>query len=100
MKPYTRFEDWHLEKLANPVEAKAYLQMALEEYEEDQDTEAFLLAVRDVAQAQGGMGALSTRTGLNRQSLYKALSKKGNPKLGTLGAILHGLGYRLSIELL
>lgn len=100
MKPYTKFEDWHVEKLSKPEDARAYLQIALEEYEQDHDKEAFLLAVRDVAKAQGGIGELSKRTNLNRQSLYKALSPKGNPKLDTLGTILHGLGYRLSIEFL
>lgn len=98
MKPYTKFEEWHGGKLTNPKEAMAYLQIALEEYEQDHDTEAFLLAVRDVAKAQGGIAKLAERSKLNRQSLYKALSSKGNPRLDTLGAILQGLGYRLSIQ--
>ena len=98
--PYRDFEEWHLERLADPEDALGYLQIALEEYEQDHDTEAFLLAVRDVAKAQGGMAALAERTSLSRQSLYKALSSKGNPKLDTLGNILQGLGYRLSIEAL
>lgn len=97
MKPYTQFEDWHLEKLASPSEARAYLQLALEDYENDHDTEAFLLAIRDVAKAMGGIGKLAEETNLNRQSLYKALSSDGNPRLDTLLAILHGLGFRLSI---
>ena len=97
MKPYTQFEDWHLEKLAVPSEARAYLQLALEDYENDHDTEAFLLAIRDVAKAMGGIGKLAEEISLNRQSLYKALSSDGNPRLDTLLAILHGLGFRLSI---
>ncbi len=97
MKPYTQFEDWHLEKLAVPSEARAYLQLALEDYENDHDTEAFLLAIRDVAKAMGGIGKLAEEINLNRQSLYKALSSDGNPRLDTLLAILHGLGFRLSI---
>ena len=74
--------------------------MALEEYEKDRDTETFLLALRDVADAQGGIGTLSKKTRLNRQNLYKALSKKGNPKIDTVGNILRGLGFRLSVDLL
>jgi probable addiction module antidote protein len=100
MKPYTNFEEWHLKKLENPKRARAYLQLALEDYEQDHDTEAFLLAIRDVAKARGGIGKLAENTKLNRQSLYKALSSEGNPKLDTLSTILHGLGYRLSIELM
>ncbi len=95
---YTDFHDFVLEQLREPEDARMYLQLALEEYEQDKDTEAFLLALRSVTEAQGGVGALAKRTTLNRLSLYKALSSKGNPKLDTLGAILHGLGFKLSVE--
>lgn len=98
MKPYTQFETWNLEQLAKPEDALLYLQIALEDYEQDHNAENFLLAIREVAKAQGGMTKLSERTGLNRQSLYKALSSKGNPTIDTLGIILNGLGYRLSIQ--
>ncbi len=77
---------------------RVFLDVALEEYEKDGDTEAFLLSLRDVTEAQGGIGKLAERTNLNRQNLYKALSEKGNPRLETIGAILHGLGFRLSVE--
>jgi DNA-binding phage protein len=35
---------------------------------------------------------------MEKMTLYKALSEDGNPRLSTIGAILHGLGYRLSLE--
>lgn len=98
MRKLRGFKTYHLKKLEDPEEARLYLTAALEDYEEDQDTEAFLLAIRDVAEVQGGLSQLAKRTHLNRQNLYTALSKKGNPKLDTIGAILHGLGFRLSIE--
>jgi probable addiction module antidote protein len=60
--------------------------------------EAFLLALRHVAQAQGGIGKLATKTHLNRESLYKTLSNKGNPKLQTIGILLKGLGFEFSIK--
>ena len=68
MKPYTQLEDWHLEKLASPPEATAYLQLALEDYENDHDTEALLLAVRDIAKAMGSIEKLAEETNLNRHS--------------------------------
>lgn len=98
MRRYRDFRDYHVEKLRDPEEARIYLSVALEEYEKDRDTEAFLLALRDVAEAQGGITKLAQRTMLNRQNLYKALSEKGNPRLETVGAILHELGFRLSVE--
>jgi probable addiction module antidote protein len=86
------------EDLKNPLEAKSYLEVALENYEEDKDVEAFLMALRDVAEAQGGISKLAERTHLNRQNLYRALSNRGNPKLETIGTILHGLGFKLAIQ--
>ena len=57
-----------------------------------------MLALRDVAEAQGGLTKLAERADLNRSNLYKVLSEEGNPRLKTLGAVLHELGFRLSVE--
>ena len=105
MRQYRHFKDYHLEQLKDPEEARAYLALALEDYEKEKDIDDFLLAIRDVAEAQGGLTKLAQRTYLNRsktlgteQNLYKALSEEGNPRLETVGAILHALGFRLSVE--
>jgi probable addiction module antidote protein len=91
------FREYVKEKLEDPEEAVTYLNIALEEYEKDQDSEAFLLALRTVAEARGGLTELSNKTNLNRQHLYRTLSSKGNPRLNTLEKVLHALGFRLSI---
>jgi probable addiction module antidote protein len=97
-QPYsTPFSEWKETYLSDPDEAQAYLEVALEEYEQDHDREMFVLALRAVANAQGGIGRLAERTGLNRENLYRALSKKGNPRLDTIGRILNGLGFRLAL---
>jgi DNA-binding phage protein len=44
------------------------------------------------------MSKLAARSNLNRESLYKMLSKRGNPSLRSLGALLDGLGFRLAVE--
>lgn len=98
MRKIRKFKEVLREDLKNPLEAKAYIEVALENYEEDNDTEAFLMALRDVTEAQGGISKLAQRTHLNRQNLYRALSNQGNPKLNTIGMILHGLGFKLSIQ--
>ena len=93
--------DYHsdlITSLKDPEEAYGYLHVALEEYQEDNNIEAFLIALRNVASAQGGMAKLAKSTKLNRQNLYKILSEKGNPRLDNFGTILKGLGFKLSIE--
>ncbi|MCH9689721.1 MAG: transcriptional regulator [Gammaproteobacteria bacterium] len=62
------------------------------------DAEALLVALRNIADAQGGMTELARKTHLNRQNLYSILSKKGNPRLDTFGIVLKGLGFKLTIE--
>lgn len=98
MRNTRKYDDYLMASLSHPEEARAYLEVALEEYEKDHDLDAFLLALRDVAQARGGLSNLAKKTSLSRQSLYKILSAHGNPKLYTLGNILKGLGFRLAIQ--
>ncbi len=93
-----KFDEYLIESLKDSKEASAYLNVALEEYKKDNNAEAFLLALRDVAEARGGISQLAQKTKLNRQNLYRALSGKGNPQLVTLGNILNGLGFHFFIE--
>ena len=44
------------------------------------------------------MAKLSQKAGLNRETLYQTLSKRGNPTLSSLESLLDALGFRLKIE--
>ena len=87
------YDDLLMEMLKDEERALAYLNAALEE----QDPRVFLIALRNVTQAQGGVATLAARSGLNRESLYRALSEKGNPSVQTLAAVLGALGARLGV---
>ena len=65
---------------------------------EDGEPVVLLEALRNVAQAKGGMGALAKAAGVSRESLYKTLSRRGNPKIDTIMEILRALGLKLTIE--
>ncbi len=93
-----KFKKYLTESLKDTKEASAYLNVALEEFEKDGDIKIFLLMLRDVTEAQGGLSELAEKTNLNRQNLYRVLSGKGNPRISTLGNILNGLGFRFSIK--
>jgi probable addiction module antidote protein len=97
MRKLKKFKDALIEDLKDSQYAQTYLSVALEEYEKDRDVAAFLTALRDVVEAQGGITRLAEKTHLNRQSLYKSLSAEGDPKLNTVETVLHGLGFRLSV---
>ena len=59
---------------------------------------AGLLALRDVAEAYGGLGAVAAQAGISREALCRSLSPKGNPTLKTLLAVFKSVGMRLSVE--
>jgi probable addiction module antidote protein len=71
-----------------------YLNAALE----DGEPTVLLEALRNVAQAKGGMGALAKAAGVSRESLYRTLSRRGNPKINTIMELLRALGLKLTIE--
>jgi len=79
-----------IKQLKCPQEAAAYLNACCEDSEE-----VFMLGLRHVVEANGGVNALSKKTKLNRENLYRTLSKKGNPKFSSLSAILETLGIQL-----
>lgn len=76
----------------------AYLKTAMESLDDPDERAAGLLALRTVVEAYGGLGAVAAEAGLNRESLYRALSPTGNPTLKTLLAVLKTMGMRLSVE--
>lgn len=86
-------EDFLMKDLRNLDHAADYLTAAIEEGED-----VFLLAVRDVVEAQGGIGALAKATNLNRENLYDMLSEKGNPRLTSITSILDHLGFELKFR--
>jgi probable addiction module antidote protein len=87
------YEQTLKETLTDTEQAAEYLNAALEE----KDPAAFLMALRDVANARG-VSKLAAEAKLNRESLYRMLSEEGNPTVGSLTAVLRALGLRLSVK--
>jgi len=67
---------------------------------DDGDKNAFLIALRDVVEAGGGMSVMAGHTDIKRPCLYRILSKYGDPTLTTLQDILKPLGLRVSVTAL
>jgi probable addiction module antidote protein len=88
------YEPWLIEQLKDPAEAAAYLEAAIE----DGDQGAIMVAMRDIAQAQGGIAQVARKARLTREATYRMLSKSGNPELRSLSAILKAAGLRISVR--
>lgn len=87
------YEEGLDKRLKNPEYAIGYLNAILQE----NDPDLLLLGLRDVARAHG-FTHIAESTGLNRESLYKALSKGRNPRIGTVMDVLSAMGCRIRLE--
>jgi probable addiction module antidote protein len=76
------------------VFASEYIKAALKDGD---DPRVFLIALRHLAQARG-FPKVATAAGIERESLYRALSAHGNPRLSTLVAVIKALGLKLVVE--
>ena len=78
--------------LETPEDIGAYLEAVFE----DGDPELINHALGAVARSKG-MTEIAHRTGLGRQSLYKALSPEGRPEFETVLKVVRALGLKLTV---
>jgi probable addiction module antidote protein len=90
-KRTSSYRDRLLQRLVLPEEAANYLNAAM-----DDSTEVFLEALRDVAQARQ-MSVVANRSGVKRETIYRATRRTGNPTLDTLNLVLGVCGLQINI---
>lgn len=87
--------DEHISRLLKSrKDVETYLNAALEE----EDPRAFLIAMRNVVKVYGGFTTISKETGLNREHLYRAFSKRGNPTFDSLNSLMNAIGFKVRIN--
>ena len=85
-----------MERLRNdPLFASEYLKAAMED---DDEPRVLLIALRRIAEARGGITQIARKAGVERESLHRALSGRGNPRFSTLSAVARAVGLRLTVE--
>ena len=89
------YHDYRMKELSDLEEAIGYLQVLLEEYQNDGDTIGFLIGLRNVIEAQGGVTDFVRRTNIDPKNCLSALSINGNQDPDTLETVLNDLGDRL-----
>lgn len=88
------YQERLLQELKDPREALAYINAALME----DDQQLFLIALKNVVEANGGsMSTLAKKSNLNRENLYRMLSKDGNPKLSSILSVLGAVGLDFAV---
>lgn len=79
----------------DPEFAAEYLKAALEDSVEQK---VLLIALRRITEARGGFAKVARAAGVERESLHRALSARGNPRLSTLVAVIRAIGLKLTVE--
>ena len=79
----------------DPKFAIEYLRAAMED---DDEPQVLLIALRRIAEARGGIAHIARKAGIERESLHRALSARGNPRFSTLSAVAKAVGLRLTVE--
>ena len=93
-KKHRNYEESLFEALQDPKEALAYLNAALM----DEDQRVFLLALKDVLAAQGkAITEFAEESNLNRQNIYRMLSKTGNPRWDSLKTLINTMGLEVKL---
>jgi probable addiction module antidote protein len=78
----------------DPDFAAEYVKAALED---EGEPRVLLIALRHLAQARG-VAKIAKAAGIERESLYRALSARGNPRLSTLVAVTRAIGLKLTVK--
>lgn len=95
-KPSITHEESVIRQLRDdPAFATQYLRAAMEDTD---DPKALLTALRRIAEARGGIATVARKAGIERESLHRALSLRGNPRFSTLNAVIRAVGLKLTVE--
>ena len=81
------------EYLQNPEFALSFLNQALA----DDDIDAFKKSLKDIIKVHGNISAIAKEANVSRGTLYKLMSDKGQPEIGTILKVFHALGYDVTV---
>ncbi len=99
LSKYKNYDEWVVDILqSDKKRADLFLDIAIKQFEKDDDVAALLVALSQVVKAKGGFSKFAHKSKLNRESLYNILSKEGNPTLLSFKNIINALGCKIIIK--
>lgn len=93
-----KLEDYLIESLQDKKEAKAFLDVILEEYQQDNNLEAFANALELLIRAQGNISEFTKKAKIDRSHIYKIMKNETQPQFLTVSKILNSLGFQLTVK--
>lgn len=94
-KDYANYDEFLQDRLKDPELAMAYLNEALH----DEDQNVFLIALKDVCNAQSlDVSTIAKKAHISRQSVYRMLSQQGNPRWNNITSLIDAMGLQVQIS--
>ena len=93
MSASVKHDEWLYVQLKDADFAAEFLNSAAQ----DEDPKTYLIALRKVVEARGGMAFIAEKAELSRETLYRTLSTRGNPTIKTLSAVLKATGLKFGV---
>ena len=93
-----KFSNYLTTILKSDKDAQEFINAALEQFFIDHNKELFLVSLKRVVEANGGISKIAKQANVNRQHLYRMLSTKGNPSFDNIGSLLSAVGLKLKVE--
>ena len=78
---------------------KEYISELLNEYLKDNNTDAFLSALKPLIQLNGSISDFAKKSGINRTYFYKLFKKEVKPEFPTIVLIIKNLGFDINFSL-
>lgn len=99
MRKHRKWREMVIEQLANDRNAALdYIQLGIEEYQDDGDIAVFLLALQTFVKSQGGITELAKKTDMDSKVLSEVLAGEKAPPIDIFVNILSALGCKLAIQ--
>jgi probable addiction module antidote protein len=98
MNKFRNLDEYLVESLKDPKEAQAFLNVALEEFQDDNDFDSLSNALEVVIKAQGSVSQLSKDTDISRTHIYRIMNNETQATFSMISNILKALGFKLSVK--
>jgi probable addiction module antidote protein len=93
-----KLDEYLINSLKDPKEAQAYMNVILEDFQKNNDFEAFSLALEILVKAQGSISQFANETDVSRTHLYRIFNSEVQPQFVTIANIFKSLGFKLSVK--
>jgi probable addiction module antidote protein len=85
------------EELKTEEDIRGFVEASFEDAKDDPDPSLLIYALGIAAKARGLIPKAAKEAGVARESLYRSLSRNGNPSFKTVAKVANSFGYKIIV---